>query len=81
MGKVIYAIKGGTIQKINKNNYKILLGNLELFGLINNYGEVLLQSEFSVIEPINEFLYRCEKPEDSSVYLYNSKSKALKKTL
>ncbi len=81
LGKVIYAIKGGTIKKINKNNYKILLGNLELFGLINNHGEVLLQSEFSVIEPINEFLYRCEKPQDSSVYLYNSKNKTLKKTL
>lgn len=81
LGKIIYTLKGGNIERISEKNYKIWIDNSELFGLINGQGEVLLQSEFSVIEPIKENLYRCEKPQDPNVYLYNSKSKIFKKII
>lgn len=74
-GKSIYSLKGGTIYALNKQCYKTSLN--ELLGMITNQGELLLNNEFVAIEPLNDYLYRCQK--NDGIYLFNKQSRALKK--
>ena len=74
-GKSIFTIKDGRITgDIPGLFYKTSLN--ELTGLINNKGEVLLNTEYIAIEPINSNLFYCKKID--GVFLYNSNTKALK---
>lgn len=74
-GKAIYSIKGGFIYPLNKYYYKTSLN--EMLGMITNSGELLLNNEFVMIEPLNDHLYRCKKTD--GIYLFNTQNKTLKK--
>lgn len=78
-GKSIFSIKAGKILKVNGRYFKVWTESLEMFGLLNNKGEILLQNNYTSIEPLNEFLFRCEKKDDNSIYIFNSRNKILKK--
>ncbi len=78
-GKIIYSIKDGKILKVNGKYFKVWIEGLELFGLLNSKGENLLPNCYTTIEPLNEFLFRCEKKDDNSIYIFNSKNKIMKK--
>ncbi len=75
-GKSIFAIKGGQItDDLTGLFYKTSIN--ELIGLINNKGEVLLNTEYIAIEQITSYLFCCKKAD--GIFLYNSNSKVLKK--
>lgn len=78
-GKNIFLIKDGKILKVNGKYFKVWTENLKMFGLLNNKGEILLPNNYTSIEPLNEFLFKCEKKDDTSIYLFNSRNKILKK--
>ena len=77
-GKPVYEILGGTISKMNSFIYKVWVED-DKMGLINYKGEVLLKQEFSEIESITTYLFRCKKIDDNELYLYNTISKKLNK--
>jgi hypothetical protein len=78
-GKTIYSIKDGKILKVNGKYFKVWIEGLELFGLLNSKGENLLPNCYTTIEALNEFLFRCEKKDDNSIYIFNSINKIMKK--
>ncbi|MES2761142.1 MAG: WG repeat-containing protein [Bacteroidota bacterium] len=75
-GKAIYTLKGGFIHGNLKGLYYRVSLN-ELIGLINNKGEVLLNTEYLAIEQITTHLFYCKKAE--GIFLYNANTKTLKK--
>lgn len=77
-GKVIYSIKNGDLIKVETTYYKVHTDN-ELYGLINNKGITLLPNQFQSIELVNSNLFRCQKTDDSSIYLFNSVTRELKR--
>lgn len=76
LGKALYTLKDGTISDEFKDLfYKTSLN--ELVGLINNKGEVLLNTEYTTLEQINANLFYCKKVDE--LFLFNSNTKTLKK--
>ena len=75
-GKSIFTIKDGRVaDDLNGLLYRTSFN--ELIGLINGKGEVLLNIEYNIIEPITSYLFYCKKVD--GIFLYNSNTKILKK--
>jgi hypothetical protein len=75
-GKSIFTIKDGRLaDDLNGLLYRTSFN--ELIGLINGKGEVLLNIEYNIIEPITSYLFYCKKVD--GIFLYNSNTKILKK--
>ena len=77
-GKLVYEIQNGTISKVNSFLYKVWVED-DKIGVINDKGETLLKQEFSEIESITSYLFRCRKKDDNELYLFNGISKKIKK--
>jgi hypothetical protein len=77
-GKLVYEIQNGTISKVNSFLYKVWVEDNKI-GVINDKGETLLKQEFSEIESITSYLFRCRKKDDNELYLFNGISKKIKK--
>lgn len=77
-GKSVYETPNGTISKVNSFMYKVWV-EVDKIGLINHKGEIILKQEFSEIESITSYLFRCKKKDDNELYLYNALSKKIKK--
>jgi hypothetical protein len=75
-GTPVYTLKGGYISNDLKGLYYKTSFN-ELRGLINNKGEIFLNTEYVSIEQIADHLFYCKKPE--GIFLYNSTTKVSKK--
>ena len=75
-GKSIFTLKDGDItDDLNGSLYRTSFN--ELMGLINGKGEVLLNTEYNIIDPITSYLFYCKKAD--GIFLYNSNTKILKK--
>jgi hypothetical protein len=77
-GKSVYETPNGIISKVNSLMYKVWV-EVDKIGLINHKGEIILKQEFSEIESITSYLFRCKKKDDNELYLYNALSKKIKK--
>jgi hypothetical protein len=77
-GKPVFEISNGSILKMNSNIYKVWEDE-DHMGLINQQGEVLLKKEFSEIESISAYLFRCKKVDDKEAYLFNTLSRKISK--
>lgn len=63
-------------QKIEKITSSVYLTNEEGFwGLVNHQGVVLLTNEYTAINPLNGYLFRCQKNND--LFLYNTQKRLL----
>ncbi len=71
-GKPLFTIKDGTIERDEPGFFQISFNNL--FGLVNNRGEVLLPTEYSSIKYISHNLWSCTKNNELFVYKANCKS-------
>ncbi|MES2513638.1 MAG: WG repeat-containing protein [Bacteroidota bacterium] len=75
-GKPVYTLKDGFISdNLLGPYYKTSL--FELRGMINNKGDVLLNTEYITIEQIAPHLFYCKKTD--GIFLFNAHTKVLKK--
>ncbi len=71
LGKPLFTLKDGSIEKTENDLYQTELNGL--FGLISNKGELLLNTEFTSIQYIGSNLWSCVKNNDLFLYQLNHK--------
>lgn len=74
LGKSLFSLKGGEIERIAENYFITTQNNLT--GLISINGDLLLKNEYTSIKSIEHDLFICNK--NNQLFLFNSKTKALK---